>query len=407
MHCKPVTSYTIIFFIFKILNTIIINATTPPINCRALTSSPLSYQVYTLEKTNPLDEFSYSQFIENCAKHPNSISSSSSSSSSSNNNNNKTKEFKDYIYTHRNTFNSQLSSNETHLNFFIFDFRIIQNDVIYIDFLNYDKYLDRKSTNNSNCKQSNLILYFVTQQFTIFKLLNVPDIKHECLTKITILIHGRSHLNIVDKTNSEYSIPIEVIHSPLYFNFERVEEGIIEESNRLEWIEYLKKIFNTENFLFVENLFVFCHIFHIEIDLNYLLDYSFATKDYTYVNYMTQMKLNLNEADSANLNQRCEINLSVLNDYNDNDKNLNDARVLIKPENLYLFELNGGDHRNDSQSTNKIIYIFIKECSKVENYFLILYSNKIENKIVLEDSNCNLQIYVSSFSFYKKFLHLS
>ena len=83
--------------------------------------------------------------------------------------------------------------------------------------------------------------------------------------------------------------------------------------------------------------------------------------------------------------------------YNDNDKNLNDARVLIKPENLYLFELNGGDHRNDSQSTNKIIYIFIKECSKVENYFLILYSNKIENKIVLEDSNCNLQIYVSSF----------
>lgn len=338
---------------FKVVNAL--NATDDRVECKLMTSNALNYQLFSLESNDQTSKlFTYNKFIQNCV-----------TQNTNSQQHREQTDFKDYFFTHQTVLESQTKeSNQTdHLDLYVFDFRVIKNDVIYIDFINYDNLL-------IDCKQSNLVLYFATQQFVIFRLLNVPTRLGSCLSKLTILLNGKSQLNYID---SEHTIQVEVINSPLYFHFERVDDESIELASRRHWFNYLENLFQKS--FFIENLFVFCQISHVQVDLNRLI-----SNQTLYVNYLTQTKLNFLE--SNHLNQRCEVSRA---------QSLLEQSIKSKYENVFLFEF------NDDTTDQKAIYVFIRECVKFETYFIVIYSQSSNKRIILDDYNCNLKIYVSFF----------
>ncbi len=166
------------------------------------------------------------------------------------------------------------------------------------------------------------------------------------------------------------------------------------------------------NKIFIENLFVFCHISHIQIDLAKLLNthVNSHVHDTSYVQYLTQMKLNFNEM--ANLIQRCEINGDIKNSQIFStssqspifyDSSLSPASLVInkssiKTENIYLFEMYQNNNNEYKNYESQNIYIFIRQCSKYEQFMLVFYSHAKQKRIVLDGFKCNIKIYVSEIS---------
>lgn len=201
---------------------------TRQIDCKTLTTSPLSYQLYDFERYN-MSQLKYNEFIQKCKSHSNDDN------------------LNDLIFSHQShllAFNAANSA-DTHadLNFFVFDFRVIKNEIVYVDFLNFVMYAKNLNTtvndtddfshksSETTCIQTDLILYFATQQFTLFKLLNVPSEPSRCLQSITVLLHGKSQLNFLQKKGNT-TIPVNVINSPLYYRFDNIETESIELDSR-------------------------------------------------------------------------------------------------------------------------------------------------------------------------------
>jgi len=89
------------------------NTTSKLIDCKALTTSSLSYQFYDFERYT-MSMLKYNSFIQKCKSHPSDEDESN-----------------DLIYNYRNYL---LPISEAHCNFnlFIFDFRVIKNDLVYV-----------------------------------------------------------------------------------------------------------------------------------------------------------------------------------------------------------------------------------------------------------------------------------
>jgi hypothetical protein len=294
-----------------------------------------------------------------------------------------------------------------YLNVFIFDFRSVSGD-IYIDF----KQIDDKNLQNIVDLKSYLIINLVSTQFVTFRLLNLPH-KSQYLDKLFILLNGECSLDIMqpNKPNEE-KLSIEVFNSPYYISTENNE-----------WLHYLKHRFNlnlnNKNHLYIQHLSMFCHTFHLRVDLSNMIlinsqNNQTMNEKLDFVQYMELIDLNY----ELNLIQECEIvaetSESTDHQYNnnaENDANYDDNisinrfsgqtanRISLSQNPIYLFEIDNRFKSFDNDDEN-FLRAYVKECDLDTNYVIILYvsmNNTILNmrkKIVFDDSKCRFKIYV-------------
>jgi hypothetical protein len=302
--------------------------------------------------------------------------------------------------------------NDSHyLNVFIFDFRSVSGD-IYIDF----KQIDEKYLENITKLNDYLIINFVSTQFVTFRLLNLPH-RSEYLDKLFILLNGECSLEIMQPNRSnEEKLSIEVFNSPYYIS-----------SDNNEWLHYLKHRFklnlDEKNYVYVQHLSMFCHTFHMRMDLTNMILIN-SRNDQTlnekldFVQYMELIDLNY----ELNLIQECEIKPAIgesIDQNNDDDdfqyddnlginrfsnqiNTMGNNQNIVSRNPIYLFEIDNRLKSFENDDEN-FLRAYVKECDLDTNYIIILYvkmnsttSNK-RKKLVFDDSKCRFQIYVINF----------
>lgn len=314
---------------------------------------------------------------------------------------------------------------------FVFDFRLV-SDNVFIDFnkLNLTSELDAAS----------LIINLVTKQFVTFRLVNFPKLSPN---RIKILLNGDCSLNMFEpKSQTPAYVPI--INSPPY---DRT-------SDRQEWIDYLEKLTGSKIDRYIEYLSMFCQISHVRIDINRVLYAAAETvvhdheqenlaqrmeeisesanellSDYCLLKYCNQIEIDkpffkpsMSRNNSTNKKNKHKNNVNVVqlkeqqHARNRNffafSKILHDNDHLFNLENqIFIFEIEQFDPISETDD-NDDLFVFINECDINKQYILILYvnynstngrnatqrdggQNKQLKKIILDDLNCQIKVYVS------------
>ena len=84
------------------------------IDCKPLATSSLSYQLYDFERYN-VSQLKYNSFIQKCKSHPSDEDV-----------------LNDFIFSYRNQLSPMGVTYNNDFNLFIFDFRVIKNDFVYV-----------------------------------------------------------------------------------------------------------------------------------------------------------------------------------------------------------------------------------------------------------------------------------
>ncbi len=293
-----------------------------------------------------------------------------------------------------------------HLNVFILDFRLINSNVIFIDFFDYEKILSTTSTPYT--VNSNIVLNLVSNQFISFRLLNVPEqSRNTYFKKLIIILNGKSKLDYFT-TNSDPGF-LSILHAPTYDDSKQIT-NIQSVNSRQKWLVYLQQVFypnhdsNIHNsIVYQEHLHVFCHIYHVEVDLYHLfkvhLNPNLSTSDVNVFSYLKK-KQTLEESRLHACTVQSSISLSKAPLQFENSKECTDKvykqnRIFGKTnaqnaKNVYLIEI------EQDKSVNEHLRFYFKNCEKEKEYYVILYFNannqaqlgSRSRKIVFEHSIC-------------------
>jgi hypothetical protein len=304
---------------------------------------------------------------------------------------------------------------KTHLNehfhIFIFDFRMISNDVVYVDFLNYN-YNDLMKENLNNAKSTNIFFNFISNQMVTIHLLNLPKNLNQ---NLTIILSGNIHLDFSTNTKSNF---LNILNLPAAFSGNKSKADFLKQ--HLQDYQYTVNTTNNKNIIYIEHLFYFCNISHIEINLNKTFGMFLKNFDYNqmnnatlvktwhsnsydiFVNYLLQTKYRPLEICSFKTNGQLE--LAAVSDSH-RSKHYQNSKEDKKNFEVFLFNLNDeNDALNQMNHANTMNYrqrFFVKECDNKKEYFIILNYLTRENakakEIIFENSNCNIKLIVKEF----------
>lgn len=323
------------------------------------------------------------------------------------------------------TKNASYHSVYEDLNIFILDFRMINSDVVYLDFLNYEKIQDSKKGKDinisrfqkhkiftdfffinqndseqatSNRTNANLVINLVSRQFITFWLMNVPrESKTDHFQKMTIILSGKAQLKYLsEKEDTSF---ISVLHAPTYEDSKQPCHHS-NQNQQKKWLTYLKENFYSNgesrfkkgvpNVIYKEHLHVFYHIYHVKMDL-----------DLIYRKHLNPIQPSEKTENSNNLAVQ----------YLRKDKSLYNLDICLISGETSLWKhcryepirllSNGKDNVHIVEieqrgTARQQLRFLVGDCDKDKEYHVILYLNsqtKLE-RIIFEHSSCQLKLLV-------------